>query len=431
MKNKISILLIALLSVVLLFSSITTPTYCLYVPENYYKIEKLTRSEVLSYGNNYYNAQNLNYVYLENFNFTRSVGTVLYFVSDTYNSTLSNIPDYKLIEDVYFNYYGDKLLIGSLVQEFSFNYDTSNLQFTCNLNSFKFILNSNLDYSKCCLGISDLDLDSIFIECSSFPVEYLKTYLSNMSIISNVYTYRPIKISFDLNFTNQYYYNDIFGITLSCRTPFEYPTFYGSNYMKDFNQSFVITDVSGNSFYFNDNTFNSNIAEERVYLITNSYNYDASIYKSISYCNNYANFRIGDISYMNFVDEYYSKFRFTFSTPISEYVENDTSSTLYSINSNGLNSNTSSLIPLSSSSYYKSAEWYEIGSHLYNFFIYIIFDAPIISDFTKLIAILINLIVGLFEFLIGLFSGIESVFFVSIFIGFLVLIFILKIIFKG
>lgn len=91
----------------------------------------------------------------------------------------------------------------------------------------------------------------------------------------------------------------------------------------------------------------------------------------------------------------------------------------------------SSLIPIGSNQFYKNCAWYDIPSQLYNLFIYLIFDAPIISNFTKLAMVIINFLVETFQFVIGLFNGVSNVFFISIFVGMLALIFLLKIIFGG
>ena len=87
---------------------------------------------------------------------------------------------------------------------------------------------------------------------------------------------------------------------------------------------------------------------------------------------------------------------------------------IYSGSSTGSDGAVGSLIPNGSNNLYKTAEWWDIPSHLYNFFIYLIFDAPIISNFTNLVIVIINFIVELFDFIIGLFAGINNIFFIMI-----------------
>ena len=75
-------------------------------------------------------------------------------------------------------------------------------------------------------------------------------------------------------------------------------------------------------------------------------------------------------------------------------------------------------------SYYRSAEWWDLGTHIYNLIIYLIFDAPIISDVVSLIYTTIQFILNIFNLTLNMFT---SPIIVAAFVGFLVLAFIFKI----
>ena len=236
---------------------------------------------------------------------------------------------------------------------------------------------------------------------------------SNYGILK-YYSYFKGTMSFDVVSDNNYFTN------------FFELTFRPSNNISSNSLTFEFT--NSNNLKFSKTFDNNSITTFKNGLygsvsLLNNYDSSRSFVKTISITEDFSG-----IEYTTFYDS--SKYllsNFVSDTNYGNYV-------IYFMQYNKVldNSiNNSPLVPIGSNSFYKVCEWWDIPSHLYNFFIYLIFDAPIISSFTKLGMIIINFLVESFNFVISLFNGVSNVFFITIFIGMFVLIFLLKIIFGG
>lgn len=412
-------LLIYLILPLLVLCSIIKPTYCVTnpPPETY----EITLTKDFNKGTNFYNNNNLQYVFIDSIELSRPNGLIMYSIineNKDYFNSLNNTHYYTTRDLVCYSPNGN-IVIGtiSIAFRFTFNSETNVFMiiqdsYSINYNDFKIPLTNTTE-----------DFRSIYLSVINIPLNVIKPYLSNGLIGVNFYRWWSIK--FHINYNNQYFYNNYFGINYFNQYPLK---MLQANGFTDINRTIKLYDNNNYVFIKNINTFSEMLLEG--ILLNNKFNYNNSYIEYIEDNYNVKQQFVGRIE-NNLLEDFYFNHNFFFSTSASEYVEDDTSYTLYSSNSLGQDNLSSPLIPNGSNDFYKTGEWWDIPTHLYNFFIYLIFDAPIISNFTSLVMIIINFIVEVFEFFIGLFDGIGNVFFISIFIGFIVLIFLLKIIFKG
>lgn len=400
--SKISKFIICCIAVIISIVSLCVPTYCADISSSLFTIDLV--NEFPNY-NNYYNTNNIKYITYKNFYIYRTKG--LCFYSKNIDALPSSFYTGQIFNDNY----------TTTIGEYSLNITSS---YTLNINSDNFTLDCDSFYVD---GLQNLELNMSPSEISyifSFhwvPFDFL-SYLNGNFV--DLHVYGAFVYEYDIDYNGQYFYNDTFCFTsnlyLTNGIVNTLPDLVGTNLCKvygftdNYNDIYTSRIYPGDSFKGRFVQFNNLLYTDR--YITNVY----------CWLNN-NNIRIGDITNLYRLYSCYDL----------KYVDYDSidSINLFSGNSTGSGGAVGSLIPNGSNNFYKTAEWWDIPSHLYNFFIYLIFDAPIISNFTNLVMVIINFIVEVFDFIIGLFSGINNIFFVSIFVGIIVLIFLLKIIFKG
>lgn len=402
--SKISKFMICFIAVIISICSFVVPTYCY---DTNYSIELV---DSFPSSPNFYNLSNISYVKYTNFSITREVGHTVFYT--TSRDKFSQYPDgYR--ETIVDNY----------------SYTMPNSDFVVDIKS---------TYT---LGV---DSSSVYIYLLNWSISSLEgyEYVLNSSdgagitfhwipngILNTNYTYNGCNIfygyrfSFDIEYNNQYFYNDTFCITSGINIHSgigETHIFTQSNGYKEITLKDNFNNYYNKKFYWTENvdSFYNNTVKFTTNSIDDIYIDSVDLYytSTNTYLGN-VNFRGGRLYF-----ELWLKY---------QTLDNESILPLYSANTLGQDSLSSPLIPIGSNNFYKTAEWWDIPSHLYNFFIYLIFDAPIISNFTQLVMVIINFVVEVFEFMVGLFTGINNIFFISIFVGVIVLIFLLKIIFKG
>lgn len=248
-----------------------------------------------------------------------------------------------------------------------------------------------LDYFK------DSDFEGV-----TFNTIYFSNYLSN--------------IKFDLDYSNQYFYNQSFGLFVGnhIRDEEEIPNVV--NYKGNSLNAYYITN---NDEYYLYSQGGSSILYD--YIIMNSI-YLTSYYVD-SFCFDYGD-GVYSLSSWKWSGDYPLSMRYDFSGYYDNHLP------LYS-GGYSQNSLSSTLIPVNSNDLYKAGEWYDIPVQLYNFLIWIVFDAPLISDFVQLVYIIIQFIISSFEMLLSLFSSVRNTIFISLFFGIIAIGFVFKVIFGG
>ena len=262
------------------------------------------------------------------------------------------------------------------------------------------------------------NLDPLTTNTTFGIVTSLVPYFSSSSYgVKQIYSYYEYTFSFDISNSDNYYYANTYNFALA-----------QNKFIKSSGLSLSL--CNSNNLHFTESfneTWTNNFKQNNNGNFTFYNNYDSSrsYLKSISISEKFN-------GTVDVIDDYFYASTYLMSNLISS---SDYGSYRYYFSQYNVDNNSdiknSSTIPIGSNHFYKNAEWYDIPTHLYNFFIYLIFDAPIISNFTKLAMVIINFLVETFNFVIGLFDGVSNVFFISIFVGMLALIFLLKIIFGG
>lgn len=415
--SKISKFIICCIAVIISICSLCVPTYCYnFPPASTYSIE-LTNN--FNFSPNFYNDNNLQYIFVKDIVLFRDTGNVFYCKTSTHINELDNYNNKSISYNdyIYCSVYGEKIEIGKINSIYHYTYDSNN-DFWIYLDSYTVSMYENISIP---MKYSSLEWRSIYFSVPHCPLD-LFDYID--SDINSVHLYRFWNVSFYIDYGGQYYYNNYFGMNFYCQWPLKTAQF--TDNAIDFTLSLFDKDNQFYARFFDVNSF-----YREGFLFNNNFNYMNSYISKVELFYNQGPYMaFGTLSSNYFRDSYYMSSNFYFSSSIA-YGSTNNTYTLYSSNSYGQDSLNSSLIPNGSNNFYKTAEWWDIPSHLYNFFIYLIFDAPIISNFTNLVMVIINFIVEVFEFFIGLFNGINNIFFISIFLGIIVLIFLLKIIFKG
>lgn len=402
--KKLSKLIICLCLSIICFCGIVQNTYC----GDLYSFSYCEREDL---SNNFYNVNNSQYIKYNNLKISLSLTDNLYVMY--YLGNLKDNVNLPLTVSQSFTSYGSDYSYFTVYYKLTLKKGKADTQYDVVLSDF------NIGHNDWFLTFNEYRLSSL-----SQPI-FTNVFSNCFSYVEYIGILGFFNYEFDISYSNQFYYNPIFGISYYMNSNFNYTKanysvcFSNSNYSYTFNQSL--------SEYYNKYIQDDNYINYFRYLVLNrSSNYDNNYIDHISIKFNsgwggefYAN--IDDLSY----------FENVFYCNLNSLVVDGANSINSFIYSSNVVDSGSSLIPLGSNSYYKQCEWYDIPAHLYNFFIYIIFDAPIISNFTKLAMVIINFLVEAFNFVIGLFSGIENAFFISIFVGMFALIFLLKIIFGG
>lgn len=423
--KKINKYIIAMCCIVLCLCSLVVPTFCssVYVSNDYFTI-----TSDYDTANNYYNLQNIQYVNLTNFNIEFNYGNGSAVANCiVYNSNVPSYVSYRLEEDVYIFAGQTKYKIGTIHITYVISVESDGyFAIYTSIEDNKFIPVDNVSIPLIPLNVDEFNVFKNFsISIPFLPYDYLKNN-TNFFSLERLYfsTYMSYSLSFDIDYNNQYFYNDTFSI--ACQNLSPYITQQGT--FENYTKTIQFTDNYNNLFSQNVSSGTVlNTSQLQVFTINNNYNYENCYYTNFKMIDKYSSYYLNSIP-ANLSNEDYYCYQHYFigrndiSTGYNFY--------LISRNSKDLNNSFSSLIPLGSNEFYKDCEWWDISSHLYNFFVYLIFDAPIISNFTKLALVIISFIVDLFSFIISLFNGIENIFFISIFMGIFVLIFLLKIIFK-
>lgn len=402
--TKISKFIICCLSVILSISSFVVPTYCSNISSSLFTVDLINE---FPNQNNYYNSSNINYISYDNFEVTRNLGNCLYATN---------------VNDLPSSYYNGQVFDENYTISFPNNVSCSVT------SSYHLVINS----------------DHFFVSCDSWSLTWNNNPSFNMgksaysytfglrwipsTIVSalngkftSLYLYGGFSFSYDIIYNGQYFYNDKFAFTSDISfitTGLKEIEFLSAT---DVSKSYRFMDNYGDYYYSSIPYTSTNYKNN--YLCFDSLIYTDRYITSVQITNYHGRVFLGSFDNLNRI--YY---QFVF-----KYVDYDqaTSINLFSGSSTGSGGPVGSLIPNGSNNFYKTAEWWDIPSHLYNFFIYLIMDAPIISYFTKLGMFIINFLVESFNFIINLFNGVSNIFFVSIFVGILALIFLLKIIFGG
>ncbi len=367
------------------------------VPSERYKI---TRTNQYPTSQNYYNDFNQKFIKYHIKNLKFSGPSIFYFESP---SKIEGLAGKVMQIEGYKNFYSYEV---SISEGISSNNGRYNYVFTVsNFSSVEEII----------FGPSE-DLGFLRFVFFTYDVKEILDYKD----LYRVHIYGRISFDLEIEYNNQYFYNKLFGVNIM-------RTFGDSD---DVWAKYDMQITSSLSFYDNDNNCfvgdsNTSSYLNCSYILNNQYSYVNSYITKIHYNDNTGNgyFYFGNIDSFHCEDYLCYTYYFDF------HDGNDTSF-LYSGNSDGQDGLSSTLIPNGGNSFYKSANWYDIPTHLYNFLIYLLFDAPLISDVTKLLTYLIQFIVSSFKILISFFTRVNNALFISIFVGFIVLSFVFKFIFK-
>lgn len=400
--TKLSKILLCICLSIICICGVVSNTYCTTIPDELYTIDLV---EILPETNNYYNSSNIQFVKYKNINISRALNARIFYSTSV--DKFDDYPNFTTIEDDYTIIVQDQeIKIYSMYHFFKYS-----------------------DYFELyCVGFSIENLENV--ECSFILGQQafvLGLHIVPFDILSrgplnSVHLYNTYSISYDIEYNNQYYFNNIFGFVSSASVVSGINQYVDFSYPQGVTRGYVLHDNLNNSYNYTlaYNNETKNKFYNKFLLFTNKDLSDIFITKVLSTID-LGTCAIGTVNinrlYLEFALSYY------------QYNFNDATN-LFSGNIID-NNNNSSTVPIGSNSYYKTAKWYDIPTHLYNFFIYLVFDAPIISNFTKLAMVIISFLVETFNFVIGLFNGVSNIFFVSIFVGMLALIFLLKIIFGG
>lgn len=283
--------------------------------------------------------------------------------------------------------------------------------------------------------ILNTNIYSTFIDYYNNTYYYkIYGYIEDNLYLYDIYLYRVNMTDFehfcfypcppDLFIIDNYYMNNFFSYVF-------YDTQYYFKYDIDFNMNYYYADYFALLFHITDG---SNINNFSYYDTSNRlYNMGSwSVTRPIKginsslMLNSYVNsFSINIESRTQFVglpvtdDFYYQLFEeiggLEFFEPKVYYYQSNNQS-------NGNN-----IIPTDTSGLYKQKQnWWDFGTDIYNMFIYIIFEAPIISNITELVYLIIALIINTILTIVGLFSSVNNTIFIAMILGFLLFKFITK-----
>lgn len=399
--SKISKFIICFMVLIISVCSIVVPTYCADISSSLFTIDLV--NEFPNY-NNYYNTNNITYVTYKNFDITRSLGNILY------GTNVSDIPSNFSNGQIFTDNYTRTINGIDLFVESEYTLSISSSSYTLSCTKFNITNIEDLEFTL------SPSVNSIPLDFRWCPTSFL-TGINNR--VNNMHLYGRFFFKFDIDYNGQYFYNDTFCMTanLSFNKSLSDMELGGTNVRKEF----ILTDNFGDVYNGSIPLSSSNFYNK--YLFFNNLLYTDRYITNVNCSIACTNIFLGNQTALNFL----------YSGLTLKYVdyEETKSINLYSGSTTGSGGAVGSLIPNGSNNFYKTAEWWDIPSHLYNFFIYLIMDAPIVSYFTKLGMFIINFIVESFSFIISLFNGVSNVFFISIFVGILALIFLLKIIFGG
>lgn len=402
MTKLSKILLIICLSIICI-CCVVQNTLCADISSILYTIDLV--KEFPNY-NNYYNLGNISYINYKNFCVYRNTGDCLY------GENISDLPS---------DFTNGRVFID--------NYTTivNNIELSVQSEYRLKVFNDHFILS--CIGYNVNNLSSLVVSMKSgsnsysfdfhfVPFEFLNGLNGK---ITNLHLYGSFSFFYDIEYNGQYFYNDTF-----C---FSSDIFLTNGIVNTLKPSFVRNYFKQYKLYDNYGDMYKGIIDYSSSNFTNNFLYfKNSLYtdRYVSKVDCFMNHQLSSYGNVTNLNRIYFGFRF-------KYVDYESinSVNLFSGSSTGSNGSINSLIPNGANQFYKDAQWYDIPTHLYNFFIYLVFDAPIISNFTKLAMVIINFLVETFNFVIGLFDGVSNVFFISIFVGMLALIFLLKIIFGG
>lgn len=361
------------------------------VPSERYKI---TRTNQYPTSQNYYNDFNQKFIkyHIKNLKFSGS--NIFYFES---LSKIAGLAGKVMQIEGYKNFYSYTITIVEGIVDGSgryfYRFDISN--FTA-VDEITFTPSEDLDF-----------LRFVFF---TYDVKELIDYKN----LYRIHIYGKFSFDLEIEYNNQYFYNKLFGVNIM-------RTFGDSD---DVWAKYDMQITSSLSFYDNDNNCfvgdsNTGSYLNCSYILNNQYSYVNSYITKIHYNDNTGN----GYYYLGSIDNFHCEDYLCYTYYFDFHDGNDTPF-LYSGNSDGQDGLSSTLIPSGSNTFYKSAPWYDIPAQLYNLLIYIVFDAPLVSNITQAVYSVIQLFVGTFKFLISLFASVNNVFFITAIVGFLVLRFI-------
>lgn len=419
---------------ILSFIMLIPNTYCSIsqAPSDYYKFSYSTyglpTNDITSdaYVNNSY-SDFYNQCYYTNFdvNFSStsssSTPTKQYF----YNLQFDNYPawadtQYFYISDTWYpfgNQYSPYIIFDFYVYKNA--QDRHFLGFRCDGYTLY-----GFDDFKLPFNYDDFSYNSYILPFHYEPSFFYDAYWDTIDLdvtLLNMYYYLDIEWSFDFVCPSGYYYDNFFGIALK---PHLYTNSSDSlltnqipnfivQYISNDDLSFVYNYTNSDFFINSSNSINSFL------MLLNKYNPTYDYIKSFNISTRFSN----SLSYNNFGNS----ISFILNSSIST-TDGWERRMVVSYTYNSIKYGNSSIISVGVNNYYRSGEWWDVTVHIYNLFVYLIFDAPILSDVINFISIIISFIVDTFEWFISLFSGVDNVIFISIFLGFIVLSFIFKLI---
>lgn len=349
-------------------------------------------------GLNYYNKESLKYVSINNLTInTIPFNSLIYFGKFTGPLTESDLlqtTDIYTVDNDYFSYsYNVKYVI-----------DTVNNYFYSYLINFNYEVKQNIP-------LKEFEFEAFYFNHTNF--EYI--------LFEDFYMLEIIdSISFDYVFNNQYIYNSTFGFSFESSF-FEEDSIL-SSYFTTTDGGGYINFIDNKNNYFNSN-FNNSLYDSADYFLINSNSLNSNYINSIYLDFNESIYFFND-------DVFYPESPSPF---VKNYVFSGSYINAPALFSGGYNEDSlsSTIIPVDSNDLYRPAEWYDIPAQLYNFMIWLIFDAPLISQFAELVYILIRFIISSFSIIISLFGKVNNSMFLGLFLGFIVLSFVFKIIFGG
>lgn len=428
MKKVFKFLCLLILPLIILCSFVV-PTYCINsVDSTLFKIslvdDVVTPVDSLS---NYYNDNQLDRISLVNINivprgryFGEGVAERVFYCANS----IGYPTGWYTIETNRTFYYGGinpdtgtRYIMGDLYCLYGVYVTSSSIALTIEKSNFQ-CSDYGLKYSELKYGYCEYYIDLI-------PDEFWSMF-SGYGNLTGCIFYGAFEVSYEIDYNGLYYYNDLFGVALqstiaywnggvtggddslcqeaSCKIYVDFYDIYDNQYSSVLGDSFGYVD----GVFLLDNNYNfqsSYINKVNLYVRSSAENYIVGLSGSGSGSVSHQGTPLGGICKVAF-------------------------GPLFSYNSSSSSALGSSSIP-SSGGFYKSCEWWDISTHLYNFFIFLVFDCPLISDFIQFVYVIIEFIVSVFETIIGLFTGVENSIFIAIFLGIIVLSFLLKIVFKG
>lgn len=315
------------------------------------------------------------------------------------------IDNYNLGDNftIYIDSYGNEFYFDCVVTQNNSIYTYNNYLYRSNINSNTIIIP--------CMNFDD------FVILNNGSYEFIGN-LSNVTVtIPNTF----FSSSFSYNQNMNFYYCNYIGFSFNIEN---FDTNVTTNLLR-----IAIRDTNNMFYDINYNFGSSHLVNYFDYLLINSDNFNNFLYDKTFLALNFTSL----LATNGLSNTYNNKndcitalenlsIKFSFGNPILYYY--DTTDKTNSSTGTGL-------IPLNSSGLYKTDfEWYDVTAYIYNAIIYLVFDAPIISNITKLIYHIISLVLFVIQQIILLFSTVTNNIFIVGILGFLLLKFVINLLVK-